>query len=266
MGVFGNGYIIERITDPYADESFTPEYIRSVRESLMNINIDNVNITIVNESGSSKKGLKNSSEIKSKLNSTSKEIANDITKNGLNKKSISSIMDKFWKTCVFELDASTLEDVMEKDKSFTKAKIEKALKLLLCVCIVNATCDLVLTILFKGIGSYLTGVLVAPIVEENAKQIAIKDGITKEFTVVFNAFEYTEYLFKYGPKSGFANVAKLRVFPVAMHIIHKELGIEDLEKDEKKKRISFIGHLIGVLIHAAWNAGGSMLIIPKSLW
>ena len=256
--------------DTYKDESFTAEVVQQIRESMLSLAIDesicdNLDIDIIIEAANQ---LKNKSEIESKMNKASKDIAAEIKKNGLtNKKSISAIMDNFWDNAAFHIDPSMYESIMEKNKSFTKAKVDKAIQLTLCILVVVTIIHIVLDMIIGIPASrVLCPIVVEPLVEENAKQIAIKANIIKEFTVVFNTLETALALAVHGP-DGFLKTIFARLGTVSMHVvttiiqyissntkIHKQLGIEDLKDEEKKKRISFLGHLISVLFHACWNA------------
>ena len=138
------------------------------------------------------------------------------------------------------------------------------------------TCFACNTLIIKVLNYFLTpvpaaiiaSVVVGPLIEENAKQIAIKGDFAQEFLVVFNAGEFGHYAINM-KKAGFnlKGILMGRLPAVGLHIttmaiqkladnpkIHKALGIDKEEDAEKRKRLSFIGHLIGLLVHATFNA------------
>lgn len=102
----------------------------------------------------------------------------------------------------------------------------------------------------------------APIVEEASKAIAVKGGFSKEYTIIFNTFEFTNYMISYNLP--FINKLRARTFAIGMHLVNtaihnlfasekfrKQFHIDD-SKDSKDK-CTFASYIITTLIHCAWN-------------
>lgn len=123
-------------------------------------------------------------------------------------------------------------------------------------------------------GAILNLCIIAPIFEENAKMIAIKGGFAKEFTIVFNTYEFTSYvksIVLQGESLGVAIV--LRTVVIGMHVTttiiqylksNKQIldKIDSPEADDNLKA-QMTGHIIGVLIHSAWNSMAVVSALAK---
>lgn len=229
------------------------------------------------ESKANKMGITKevTNKIGKEVKSTCKDVVDTIKKDGITKESRNSISHKFKKLHDNINNALSSEDSwwllgpvaakLEKAGCTEKAKITKAFSVLLWVIIINSIANLVLTLLMGPVGNMITGCIVAPIVEENAKQQAIKGGFTKEFSILFNLFEFSEYVIKYGPLFGFAKMVITRLAVVGFHLtttfvqwafqnekVLKALKI-DPNDEAKKEKLGFIGNVIGIVMHSVWN-------------
>ena len=217
----------------------------------------------------------------SKMNSTIKkygtEIGKTIKEEGITKSSRSKIADLFDKAYndierfnENKLGVNLTDAEKEKLKKFDNANVLKSIGLILEIIISQLFCTIILSIIFgPAIGNFLVVTFVAPITEETAKSIAIKNKYATEFTVIFNIFEASGYIIGLkGAGVPFANALRTRILAVGMHIsttivewlstnpkVLEKLGI-DKDDEEAKKKTRFIGQVIGMIIHFAWNLAG----------
>ena len=270
MSFYGNrvnNYIIENI-------NITPEQIKRLQESF-GINDSNYESilesceTYINEASSnidklSKAGV-DTNGIKNKTRSTSKQAVDIIKKEGINKTSLGKLGELFknFYTSIAEFlknfDASSIND-----GSYDINKLKRSALLLIFVVITNTLISSILTILFGVVGRNLSTWLVCPIIEEAAKQIAIRGEFTLEFTAVFNTYEFTSYVFNMSIIGmPFIKAIKTRLIVVGMHVtttiiqylsnnekLLKSLG---LNKEDDRNQVSALGHITGSLIHITWN-------------
>lgn len=218
--------------------------------------------------------------------SSSYIIAKDIVKiiktKGINKeskeeikKSFNTNLEKFCKSinARFNID----DEVAGK---FSKANLKKALVLTFEVILENTILNMVLTLLFgPSIGTILTTVIIAPIVEEFSKSAAVKGDFIVEYMFIFNLFEFSMYMstpIAYNNAVGkkvysIGKFAIVRLAAVGMHLttsiinyistntkIMSKLGIKDKDEENKEKP-QIIGQTIGMLIHFMWNSLGNIL-------
>ena len=163
----------------------------------------------------------------------------------------------------------------DSGKKFSKAKLKKSIVLLCRVVFENSIIALVLSSLFGPVGNYITGIIVAPIVEEMAKSAAVKGNFIAEFQFVFNLFEFSSYMknMAVNNAAGFTNThmgkfAIVRLATVGMHlttsIVHyissnsKLLQKLKIKNEDDEKNAKGIGLIIGFLIHAIWNTAGAV--------
>lgn len=154
------------------------------------------------------------------------------------------------------------------DKMFLgmpQEQVQKAIVLmswlLLAVFIEQTVC----AILFPKIYEILVGVIAAPILEESAKQIALRGGFQKEFLVIFNTLEFTEYVIIYAPIVGLIKIFAARLMAVGLHItttivqwisMNKEFQkkvMRDPNDPKEKAELEGMGLATGMMIHALWN-------------
>lgn len=194
-----------------------------------------------------------------------KEASNNIIKiiknDGINGKSTKEIFVQI--DNVFQRVADNIhpEDInTDKFKSYDITKIRSALLLFVFMYIISFMINLILVLLLgSSMGNILTIAIVGPIIEELAKQTAVKGNFIVEFQVVFNTFEIVKYTRK-APvvKLGYLQLFKARLKVAAMHIttsiIQWMTNNTDITGIENKETISVIGNIIGILIHGSWNS------------
>ena len=207
---------------------------------------------------------------------TSTKITNLIKSEGLNAKCKSKILqeikDLYDRVQTYiDYDLLGLNPNVQKEiKKFGLENISRAIALLLGLFIMNTLCGTVLRILFGAtIGGYLTGVFVAPLTEESAKQLSMRYGYNAEFMVIFNIFEFTLYMTNpyFLVSAGFEKLFKIRVVAVLSHIaynitqllfanptVQKTLGLDKDNPDDVEKS-HLIGQIIAMFLHSSWNSG-----------
>lgn len=235
-----------------------------------------------------------------------KKIADQIRKEGLNASSREKIIylkqdmaQEISKAYAYpRCDALILK--LPNDVEYDMHKIYNSIIITLHVYITNSLISKILDFLCRNVGFYIggaianvpgatvgflvgkfsadaiTATLVAPIVEESAKDQAIKGGFELEFAFIFNMFELSLYV-KSMVKSkiySLIDAIKIRIGPVIMHLttiviqklctldfIIKDLGF-DPKKEEDRKKASALGKFVGELIHFIWNFTCILVSIP----
>lgn len=198
------------------------------------------------------------------IKSTSSDIINNIMKNGINKQSRSFIAEKMsdLKSYILDILGNVEYDMLEF-ANYDANKIIKSFVLVLLVSIANSIVIVLCTTLFPGVGTFIAYAIVAPIFEELCKAVSIKGEFTAEFAVVFNALEMSQYVTGIVANGGkLIDAVKIRLRAVGMHLtttiiqwitsnkkIMEKLNIDENDKD----KISFIGQLLGTIIHGIWN-------------
>lgn len=259
--IYGNIFYKE----PEIDINITPEQVQKISEYCLSLDINIDNILPLTEAGIRKMKLENKDKIKSKVDDFGKEITETIKEKGINKSVIAELGRKLKSFYEDIADLISDSDIPGLEVgNYDLNKIRQSWILLFYVSIINTLFIIILTGLFGNIGRGLAIWLCAPLVEEGAKQISIRGKFATEFAVVFNMYEFSTYVLQM--TMGGINpikAIKVRLFPVFMHLsttiiqyisnnkdILKKLG---LDKEEDADKISFIGNVIGVLIHCTWN-------------
>lgn len=204
-------------------------------------------------------GIKNAN---GKLTKASKDIAETIKKKGVSsesRKHIYNIISDLFKDLADGIDASVIKNLpgLQSDDKEVQKKVTKSFVLLAWCLVVSILTRMVLTSMLGIIGRYLMSTVGAPIVEESCKAIAVKGNFEIEYNIVFNAFEFTEYV------KGGASV-KGRLVCVGVHTLNtminkvfstkafrNKFGISD-DKDSKDK-CTLAAFIIGSIIHMSWN-------------
>ena len=138
MGVFGSNYIRKSLQiniNEFTEKDFDPKFIREFRNDMLNKNdiflesdedfseYLSLGLNVLKEASAfGKEVVKNKAELNSKIDGCAKELASSIKKNGLNRKTISGVMDKFWNKFAIIIDNIVLEDIFKKNQRFTAAK------------------------------------------------------------------------------------------------------------------------------------------------
>jgi hypothetical protein len=142
---------------------------------------------------------------------------------------------------------SITRTLVEIFKEIDVKHIPKSLLLLVLIFIINSFAAAILTVMFGPIGGMvLTSVVVAPMTEEYAKNLSIKEGHSGTFFVVFNTAEVALYLGKG------ASLA-VRMLPLMMHltttVVQRRIMKDPNGPDDKDKK----AFATGVLIHGIYN-------------
>lgn len=206
------------------------------------------------------------------INKATKEIATTVKSKGVNKESgekIRSIINKLWIDLGDALpDTSKMIEGNEKFAGLDKNKVAKSMTLVLFSATIVTIVLSILGILFGQIGVGIGATIMGPLLEENCKQIAIKGDFVKEYTVVFNMYEFSQYVTKLtiggGPLVG---AMKIRLFAIGMHLTTtiiqwltnnpKVLEKLHIDSEDDKNKASIVGHIIGLIIHGVWNGFAS---------
>lgn len=198
-------------------------------------------------------------------NTCGSKIASIIRREGLNSKSEKEIIHIFE-----EFVQKSSEAFLDPNKIRNKAnnmgldieKVNASVKVFLVVIIVNSIMDLIFRLLIGPPGSILTAIIVAPIVEEISKAIAIKGDFAVEYTIIFNSYEFTDYVLRYGKVIGFAKMIVIRLKCVLFHLTTTILQWFTLNKDilskcginpEDRETVNFVGRILAIFMHGTWN-------------
>lgn len=193
-----------------------------------------------------------------------------IKRKGLNSSSMKEldvIMSKAFEDMARDMDVS--DNAMLKFKHYDANKIRKSFKLTMYCYFLNTFFNILLSILLGGIVGYvLTTTVVAPIIEESTKRIAVTGGYGTEYAIVFNSFEFSLYVSGNGDVSG---IVAIRLVCVGMHLITfvinwfvNNTSLLDrlgLNKEKDKEEIQNTGFILGIIIHSIWNAGFGGVVI-----
>lgn len=169
----------------------------------------------------------------------------------------------------------------------TAKNILSSMFMVLLIYIINTFVHTIAGLLFGPLfGSVIGGCVCAPIVEEYAKQMAIRGGFVKEFTVVFNALEFSLYFHNflpkmtamYGRRIAIKSLALMRTMAVGLHLTTTmtqfffknkadilRAAPELMRDPEQDKKLQNAGYFAGVFLHSAWNTTATVLdIVSKA--
>ena len=204
-------------------------------------------------------GIKNAN---GKLTKASKDIAETIKKKGVSsesRKQIYNIISDLFKDLADGIDASVIKNLpgLQSDDKEVQKKVTKSFVLLALCLVASLLTQMVLTSMLGIIGRYLMITVGAPIAEESCTAIAVKGNFEIECNIVFNAFQFTEYVLDGAP------VNDGRLACVGIHTLNtinkvfstkafrKKFGISD-DKDSKDK-CTLAAFIIGNIIHMSLN-------------
>ena len=218
------------------------------------------------ETNFSKLGL-NDNKTKKSIAKTAKRSADLIKKEGINSKTrktifryIGEMYDEILYTNKVTVYGYLPDKAIDEIEKYDKKKIQKAFITFAEVVIAQFLIDTICTLLFGlTIGNVLGYVFSAPLTEEAGKQLSIRGGYEKEYFVIFNAFEFTEYVVM-----GANPITRLGC--IGFHLsttivqaifnnskLQKQLGVDLNNKDDVEK-VNTIGQIIAMLMHGTWNA------------
>lgn len=232
---------------------------------------------VLTETALDKLGLGNST---GQINNVAKDIANIIKKDGVGKDSRNKIHNRVSK--LFEDIAKNLSTkqimVNGKLKEMDTKKTERALTLLSWVLIISSLVSTLLTIFLGKAGGVVYSIAFAPVIEEASKSISIKGKFDKEYFIVFNIFEASNYIISQGvqpailkslgfkvPTIPMKHIIRARTAAVGMHgvttLIHKLFNSDKFREkfnigndQDSKDKCTFASYIITTLVHSSWNA------------
>ena len=262
--------LIESFTKEYKSQAiFNESYIYTyLNESQQKINYDQ---------GFQKLGIRGGA---SKVKRAGSDIAQVIKKNGITKESrrkIHNIISDLFEEIADNMSYNKKYDKDGNLKKIPIDKLKRSVMLLIWVLIISSLAVTVISILFAAapmVAQIINTAIIAPIVEESAKIISVKGHFEKEFFIVFNTFEFSQYMIlgglgsiawkMLGLDAGIINILRTRIAAVGMHavntVIHtifnsdkfkEKFKLDDKDAKDKATLVSFI---IGLLIHGTWNA------------
>ena len=199
-----------------------------------------------------------------------KEIVATIKDKGINQSLFDTLTITVSKYFGMIADRLTVDKIINNEKIkgevVDKDKLKSAAHIFLQFYIMTSICQTVISLLFitNITMSYnITAIIIGPILEEFAKKLSVKSGCTKEFYLIFNAFEFTQYVSTYAIIVGLKKIVITRIKALGMHLVttivqflsdnKKVQHILKLDKEEDKEKLSTLGYLCGVLIHSTWN-------------
>lgn len=111
------------------------------------------------------------------------------------------------------------------------------------------------------VGMLFLAIVCAPIVEEFGKYLAIKANIGPEFLLTFNIAEFSLYYVRMAAVGiPAATIFIIRLLPVLMHY-----ATAWIQTEYQSKGKDGIGYIIGVLMHAIWNAMATFRLILEAV-
>lgn len=277
---------------------FLEEYNENITimESLKNINFS-LNDEILSESL-----FKNVKSSVVQFEFGIKKIEKDLDKNGIDTKSVKNITDKYavklknlignYKaiespkelensskapdiTPITRMFANMFDEIFnllrfDEKKNTLGDKLLKSLIILLIVFVINSVIARLFFLLTKNfiIAMILTAIFIAPITEEIAKAISVKLGFGKEYYLVFNAFEFTQYISKLTKEGAKLSVAIfVRTFALIMHGINHLIIKAGYDKDKKNgmddKQAGNLAMVTTMIIHACYNSFLGIVLIKS---
>lgn len=266
MAIFTNEYC-EYILYSHNKIEFSPEEIHQICESCKCIQLSISESYIIESAipkiNLDKLGIKN---LDIKIKDTANTIANIIRSNGINSDTndqIYNIISDFFMYCAKSIDRSVLKSFPNLSE-LNQKNLVKGITLTILDALINTMiCD-VLTLLLGPMGNVIWVCIAAPIVEESSKQIAVKGGFSKEYTIAFNTLEFSLYVSRFSGKIPIMNLIRTRALGVGMHVvntaIHNLFNSDKFRKQfhidntkDNKDKCTFISFIICTLIHVSWN-------------
>ena len=266
MAIFTNEYC-ENIMYHYSNIKFSPEEVQHICEDCKNIQLSISESYIIESTipkiNLDKLGIKN---LDIKIKDMANTIANIIRSNGIDSDTsaqIYNIISDFFMYCAKSIDRSVLKSFPNLSNLDQKNVIKGITLTILDALINTMICD-VLTLLLGPMGNVIWVCIAAPIVEESSKQIAVKGGFSKEYTIAFNTLEFSLYVSRFSGKIPIMNLIRTRALGVGMHVvntaIHNLFNSDKFRKQfhidntkDNKDKCTFISFIICTLIHVSWN-------------
>jgi len=271
-----NGYIIP-------DVLITPEQIQELSEAC-NLLSESIDFDYILQESFNikekisdildrdlKKLFNNNDEIYAKakiaVKSTASSIVYDIKNKGVKKESSKSIAHKLEELFkeLEELLFESLDTEKLENGKYDVTKIKNALKAILYILISRLVFSIIFNLICgPHIANILGSCILAPITEELGKKFAASGNFEKEFFIIFNAYEFSGYIYELTKinKLPLLKAIRARTAAVLMHL--STTIIHWLSKNEKVQKViklddaqsKTLGYGISVFIHALWNVLG----------
>lgn len=167
---------------------------------------------------------------------------------------------------------TSVANEFRRTRSRYGSEMNDALELMLMFMVVGMIVSMVINlILGPFIGNLVCTCILAPWSEEICKAIAIRGGFGREWAIVFNATEFSQYVIIFGPSVGFVKMIIARTIVVLMHLstmliqwittnpkVMAKLG---WDKNKNTEEIKTAGLMTSVAIHTLWNVGATLISI-----
>lgn len=280
MAIFNEAYCNELLYSQFDEEfsnfEMTAETVNRICESCKGIKYSLAEQYILEAATPkcdlSRFGIKNAP---AQVSKASNEIAKTIKTNGVNSettKKIHNIISDLFKDLADSIDETIISADHKLKDLDDKRNVAKAITLFIFNLVINTICANVLGLLLGQFGLTLVVCLTGPLIEEACKAIAVKGGFSKEFTIVFNAYEFTSYVTQNAIVYGLIRIVKIRLAALTMHLVNTaihnlaeskefkgKLGIKEDDKDANDK-CTFAAYIITSLIHVSWNSAIGSII------
>lgn len=255
--------LLEEDNNSFINFELSPIKVQRICEECKNYHLSISESYLLEASGPKisdlrKLGIKNA---EGKVNKTAADITSIIKKNGItseSKKHIHNIISDLFQDIADSIDNTVVATNPKLKNIENQRNTTNALVLLTWYLIIGNLISTVLCNLMGAVGSILVIVVVAPVMEEACKAIAVKGGFDKEYNLAFNAFEFTKYVSKGAPVISRLVVVGMHTLTTAINKLfsteefRKKFGISD-DKDAKDK-CTFAAYIIGLFIHTSWNS------------
>lgn len=249
--------------DELINEGFVQNNIDKLTNSY-NKNINTVKKVLIDH------GI-NVNRIKSKGILLSKTFKNDIR----NREKPEVIQSKIIKGVAKIVREEAISVKKEFDALELSEKIISSIFIFLIVLLLNTFLSLVGAILFSPqIASILLALVIAPIIEESAKRLAIVQKYPWIYTGIFAGLELLQYVTSLISAGGMiVPILIIRLLALLMHFsttfVQKYFREKETEKTEDEEGLEFknkmdkIGYFLAIAIHVLWNTVS--LIMNKKL-
>lgn len=106
-------------------------------------------------------------------------------------------------------------------------------------------------------GQALLSIVIAPVIEETAKSLALEQDKGFQFVAIFGGMEFTHYVIVFAPRIGLGTTVMIRTITWMFHFF--TLLVQDIIPDKS------FSWFLAVMLHLAWNAGGAEVVMSPIL-
>ena len=240
-------------------ESFVSSYYDDIKQFISKLNINKFYQNFVQNGLDSEKKI---NEIKNKKN--------------INTTKIEKIVKHFTKQAITDFTNSTNKKSFSFNKYINEAfqtviksnvvnddigGVSKSIILIIAILVVNYfISSILLTFGFpSNFVSNFSNIISAPLTEETAKFISVKQNFTKEFFIIFNITEFTLFIIA-AASTGILTPAHVFVrlivigFHLLLTLIHVSARNESKKSENKDNNLPLIGLSMATVLHAVWNS------------